>query len=336
MDLTLSPHLQKYSKHYDIKKASSFSRELNSKSRRKKYSKNIPDFHIHRGQRKLLLSEMEFIINEFNKLDVKEKKIILYIGASTGVNSVHTYTLSRMFPEFEFDLYDDNDFYPKLYDLKNVKIFKRWFTQEDSVKYNNKNLLLISDIRNPDIGIYKKNKNIKGMNQIILEDINFQKKICEDINPKSSLLKFRLPWDDKKTEYFDGKIYYQCWEGSESTETRLVPNKVRDGRAMKLYDNRAYEERLYYFNTETRMRYYPHKYDCYGHCYDCRSEIDILEKFVKFCNSSNSCNIKGNKSKLGVCDLGRQISKELSQCEDKNFCKDKNLFQHPPMNKYKI
>jgi len=170
------------------------------------------------------------------------------------------------------------------------------------------------------IGKYKESKNIANMNQIILEDINFQKKLYEDINPKSALLKFRLPWDNKKTKYLDGKIYYQVWEGVQSTETRLIPN----GK-IKLYDNRAYEERLYYFNTETRRRYYPHKYECYGHCYDCRSEVDILEKFVKF-----------KKSKLGVCEIGKQISKELSYCEDTNFCKDKHLFKYLPMNKSKI
>ena len=120
------------SPHLNIpKKASSFSRILNPKSRRKKYVTLPFTRKIHNGQRKLLMTEIEFITNEYYKLD-KSNKIILYIGASTGIDSVHTYTLAKMFPEFEYHLYDKNKFYPKLYELENVKIFKRWFTDNDS------------------------------------------------------------------------------------------------------------------------------------------------------------------------------------------------------------
>jgi hypothetical protein len=296
-----------------IKKASSFSRILNNRSRKKKYEYIkifINNNKIHNGQRKLLLSEIEFITTEYKKLK-NENKILLYIGASKSIQSIHTYTLAKLFPEFEYHLYDKYDFYPKLYELKNVKIFKRWFTDNDSKNYKNKNVLLVSDLRDPDIADAN---NIKNLNTIVFDDMKFQMKLYNDIKPVSALLKFRLPWISSKTEYLDGDIYYQVWQGKHSTETRLIPNNK-----MKIYDNTSYEERLFYFNTETRTKYYKHNYECYGHCYDCRSEIDILEKYIKL-----------KKLNLCVCNLGKKITEELS------FYNKRPIFTSPPLNKFKI
>jgi hypothetical protein len=316
MNIENSPHIFKWSNIR--KKATSFSRTLNIRSRKKKYvhMKVGKAKTIHDGQRKLLMSEIEFMTNEYHTLD-KNNKILLYIGASAGERSIHTYTLAILFPEFEYHLYDKNDFYPRLTELKNVKIFKRWFTDDDSKNYKGKNVLLISDMRDPDIGQYKKNlnnPNIRKMNKIVFDDMNIQMNFYKDIAPASALLKFRLPWTPGKTEYLDGTIYYQIWQGLHSTETRIVPN----GK-IKLYDNTSYEERLFYFNTETRFRYYNHNYNCYGHCFDCMSEITILENYIKF-----------KKLKILVCNLGQLITKELS------YFKPKHVFTEPPLSKYGI
>jgi hypothetical protein len=319
MNIENSPHIFEFIGDIkNIKKATSFSRTLNIRSRRKKYEhmKVGKKKTIHDGQRKLLMSEIEFMTNEYHTLD-KNNKILLYIGASAGERSIHTYTLAILFPEFEYHLYDKNDFYPRLTELKNVKIFKRWFTDNDSKNYKNKNVLLVSDMRDPDIGNYKNKSNgvnTKNMNKIVNDDMNIQSKFYFDINPASALLKFRLPWAPGKTEYLDGTIYYQVWQGLHSTETRLIPN----GK-IKKYDNTAYEERLFYFNTETRFRFYKHDYKCYGHCFDCISEITILENYIKL-----------KKLKISICDLGRQITKELS------FYKPKNVFTKPPLSKFEI
>ena len=49
------------------KQAKTFTRILNNKGRRKEWTGNNPkNIDVHRGQRKLLLSEIEFIINEYN------------------------------------------------------------------------------------------------------------------------------------------------------------------------------------------------------------------------------------------------------------------------------
>lgn len=317
-----SPHI--YLNYGEIKKASSFSRKLNPKSRRRKYEKKFRHNKekvgfdkkdtIHNGQRKLLMSEIEFFINEYHKLDNREK-ICIYIGASAGATtSIHTYTLIRMFPEFTYHLYDTGGFYEKLYKLPNVKIFRRYFTDKDSKKYKNKNVFMISDMRDLDIGNAKDKENTLKQNSIVEGDMKIQMKFYQDINPKSALLKFRLPWQPGKTKYLDGDIYYQVWQGKHSSETRLIPN----GK-MKVYDNTGYEERLFYFNTETRFRYYPHDYKCYGHCFDCMSEITILENYIK---------VRGINS--NVCDVARQITEELS------FYSKRPVFTSKPLSNYGV
>ena len=299
-----SPHLVEYQKYFEKigDKSKTFNRVLSNSLKKEKYVKGKkPD--IHSGQRKLLLSEIEFFVTEYKKFNEKKKKIILYIGASTGIRSIHTYTLAILFPEFEYHLYDSASFFPLLKDLKNVKIFKRWFTDKDVSTYENKNVFLISDIRNPVYGELKQRENINRMNDLILEDMMFQKYLYEKIKPKSALLKFRLPWNDDKTEYLDGKIYFQVWQDFTSTETRLIPN----GK-MKMYDNRSYEERMFYFNKNIRTKYYVHNLKCYGHCYDCMSEIHILKEYMKL-----------KKMTGDVCELGSSITKNLSYYTNKNI-----------------
>ena len=350
----LSPHLLMYAKAgFDIKKSTGkFSRILNNKSRRKEYKKEDESkIHIHYGQRKLLMTEIEFIINEYHKLDTdpKKQKIFLYIGASAGKGSIHSYFLAKMFPEFEYHLFDKNDFFDDLYNLPNVKIFKRWFTEKDIKTYKNKNVFMVSDLRDPDIGKAKKAENTLKSNEIVFDDMTLQQTFYNKIKPKSALLKFRLPWQPGKTEYLDGTIYYQMWQGPYSAESRLIPTAPNK---TKIYDNTGYEQRIFYFNTETRRRYYPYsvvkqnlktlsnkssnkssnknknkhnhaekEYPCYGHCYDCISEITVLQRFI---------NTHSQNKKLTVCELGKKITEFLS------INTNKRLFKSAPLDHYKI
>lgn len=344
----LSPHLLMYAKAgFNIKKSTGkFSRILNNKSRRKEYKKEDESkIYIHHGQRKLLMTEIEFIINEYHKLDTdtKKQKIFLYIGASAGKGSIHSYFLAKMFPDFEYHLFDRNDFFDDLYNLPNVKIFKRWFTEKDINTYKNKNVFMVSDLRDPDIGKAKTAQNTLKSNEIVFDDMTLQQTFYNKIKPKSALLKFRLPWQPGKTEYLDGIIYYQMWQGPYSTESRLIPTAPNK---TKIYDNTGYEQRIFYFNTETRRRYYPHsvvkqnlktlsnnssnknkhnhaekEYPCYGHCYDCISEITVLQRFI---------NTHSKNKKLTVCGLGKKITEFLS------INTNKRLFKSAPLDHYKI
>lgn len=298
IDLNLNPHLKLYSAFGEIKKATSFRRTINPRSRRLKYGegkKNEESLSkIHYGQRKLLLSEIEFITNYYDELDKDKPKIFLYVGAAAGY---HIYYLAQLFPELEFHLYDENKFYKKLYELPNVKIFSHYLTNKIAKTYKNKNLFFYCDIGNLRI-VKEYPKSIKKSNKIVSDNRKFQMELYKIINPKKALLKFRLPWSGGYTEYLDGDIYFQVWQGKYSTESRLVPN----GK-MKKYDNLVYEDRMYYFNKITRRKYYKHDIPCYGHCYDCRSEIEIIRNYLK--------KFKKGNTKKNVCKMGAAISASI-------------------------
>ena len=81
----LSPYLKNVKK--PIKKATTFSRELNNRSRKKKYVKEeINMKNIHHGQRKLLLSEIEFLTVEYDIW--KNKKDIILLVKITHLMSL--------------------------------------------------------------------------------------------------------------------------------------------------------------------------------------------------------------------------------------------------------
>lgn len=293
MDTSDSPHLKKYT---DVKKATSFERILKSNAPRTKYRDiKFNRDHIHQGQRKLLISEIEFLTLTRHKHMRKKNAILLYIGSASGE---HIAILVKMFPHMEYHLYDKRDHHPVLFDLPNVHIHSEYFDNEKAKEYKGRNVLMISDIRNLDIGSVK--HNTKKMDAIVDEDIVMQWEWYKIMNPMSALLKFRLPWQAGKTRYLSGDIYFQCWQGIYSAETRLIP----DGKT-KEYDNKTFEEQLFHFNMVTRRQWYPHDYRGYGHCYDCRTEIEILSEYLK--------HIKGNKDKEAVYELGKSISKLLDK-----------------------
>jgi len=319
-DLITSPHLLQYSATTDIEKARTFSRTINPRSRREEYFEPVDeDRHddVHWGQRKLLLSEMEFITKEIDKMDTSKPMTILYVGAAEGN---HIYLMAKkLFPQFEYHLYDKRDFYPKLYELENIKIFKRYFDNNDAKRYKDKNLLFICDIRGLDIGKAKQKRNFETMNTIVLDDMKMQEEWYKIMKPKSALLKFRLPWFPGKTRYLDGTIYFQVWQKLHSAESRLIPNGET-----KYYDHTAYEQRMFYFNRHTRRKFYKHPYKFYGHCYDCKSETVILEEFLKKFRPE----IKKDKFDYELCKLGRTITESLS--------KTKRLFPEGPLSVFEI
>jgi hypothetical protein len=199
------------------------------------------------GQLKLFLSEVQFL----NKI-IKETKsdfTVLYIGAADGY---HIGKLAELFPQFMFHLWDPRDFAVK--ESKNIKIFQKFFTDDEAEIYskNGNSTLIICDIRTVSIKFAKEEKDIKRrikkMDEIIENDLEFQKKWVELIKPYASLLKFRLPYGVGTTKYFDGIIYLQQF-GPLSTEARLL---VKNTTEFKLYDNIEYDEKMVYFNTHIR------------------------------------------------------------------------------------
>ena len=233
----------------------------------------------HWGQRKLLLSEIEFLTEYGNR-----SKKVVYAGAAPGAKNEY---LASLFPEHTFVFVDPNPFHENLItaSLHNPRIIliNGFFTNESAQQYRDDHVLFISDIRTAD----NKVMNEETVENAIVEDNRMQLSWHLEMNPEASMLKFRLPWGKGTTRYLsgysqEGKIYLPVWGRQSTTETRLVAV----GNETYEYDNTKYEEQCFYFNTVTRCQYYHHNVDVdrvagLCHCYDCASEVHILSQWAR-------------------------------------------------------
>lgn len=254
---------------------------------------------IHWGQRKLLFSELEFLMNYSTG-----NELIVYAGAAPGN---HISILVEMFPNHDYILIDPREFNENLKNIKNITLINSFLDEKLSKelknKYKNKNILLISDIRTSDSS--KKGNNFENE---VYNNLKLQEKFHLLLKPKYSSLKFRLPWNKENIKYLEGDIYFQIWEGVDSTETRLI---IGDKLKNKNYNIKKYEENLSYFNRITRVQYYKHNYEVkhMDHCYDCYTEFLLLENYYKKFNTKyfNPTQQKYLKN------INKKFNKNLSQ-----------------------
>jgi hypothetical protein len=222
---------------------------------------------IHWGQRKLLISEIEFLTNWSEPGD-----IVIYAGAAPGN---HTYFLSLLFPQLKFVLVDPTPFY--CIPTDRIEIRNEYFTDTIAKEYSGLRTLFISDIRTACWELMNKDE----IEQAVKNDMESQQRWHLIMKPKKSMFKFRLPWKSGVTEYLDGKIHYPVWGPCTTTEARLVV----DGNVKKKYDNSVYEKQMFYFNVVTRTQLYHHPVEGYDigldHCYDCAAEVKILTEYLK-------------------------------------------------------
>ncbi|CAF4480898.1 unnamed protein product, partial [Didymodactylos carnosus] len=183
----------------------------------------------HYGQRKLLMSEIEFLTNVIataaHSTD-SQNLLVIYAGAAPGS---HTNYLSLMFPQLRFIFFDHSEFLAEESD--HIKIRREMFTNELAEEYSTikENLLFICDIR---------------------------------------------------------QLYFQAWAPPRSTECRLLVTQDDISKPLIEYDNTDYDSAMFYFSTCTRTMYYEHDYNKgehigLDHCYDCRTELFILEQYVR-------------------------------------------------------
>lgn len=209
---------------------------------------------VHFGQLKLLISEIEFFTYYWDHIK-NPNPLILYIGAAPGT---HIYILSKMFPKFEFHLYDKPNL-PIVFDeiIKNnpqIIIHEKYFTDEDIEEWKlKKNVYLISDIRS--LNYNTSGNDDKENENIAKNDMKMQEKWLKEINPVKALLKFRLPYnyqwlEEKEFEYTDGLLYLQQWAPQNSTECRLVPNYPYTTRKWNIS---VHESMMFYHNKITRQ-----------------------------------------------------------------------------------
>lgn len=257
-----------------------FSRIVSEDDRKLPYrSRRLePQKALHWGQRKLLLMEIEFLTNFGDLSDT-----VLYIGAADGH---HIVLLAQLFPEHKFILYDPEEFHPDVKDIPDVEIHNELFTDNHVEKYKDCGILLISDIRiiSED---YKGRRKYETLDDVetdvdleedVKRDMELQKKWHIALEPKASLLKFRLPYTPGITEYLKGILYYQMWAPSTSTECRLIVQ----GNDTTTYDNTDHESRMYRFNRCTRFQPFdmPIKISGIPNSYDLIGELYVLTEYL--------------------------------------------------------
>jgi len=241
-------------------------------------SKNAKIISEHKGQRKLLLTEIYFLTEYIGKKNFT----VVYAGAAPGE---HITCILDMFPEFNYVLVDPTK--SVIENSKNVIVRRELFTDDTAKEFiDTENVLFISDIRSEirDIEIYN--------------DLMAQKKWVEIIKPINSMLKFRLPYSHPKLKYFDGTILLQPWAPLTSTETRLITKGKKD----RVYKNPEYEEKMFYHNTVLRQDLYMYRqYDNIS--FDKYLEIIILEIYHKKKYNTVPSNKELNeyRSKFNLC-----------------------------------
>ncbi len=244
----------------------------------------------HWGQRKLLMSEIEFLT-----MYAEEGDLVVYAGAAPGT---HIKILAFMFPFLKFVLVDPNPF--KVKETDRIECRQEYFTDEMAQEFAGKDVLFISDIRT-DI-------DQDGVDR----DMLVQQKWVEIMKPKNSILKFRLPWCQdcdnviEELEYLDGEVYFPVWGPRTTTEGRLV---INNSLRKKKWDCAKYERQMFYFNVVTRTQWYPNRIKAPGldHCYDCCAEVIILKQYLQ-----KHGQIYGKGAGSGNGDINR-LSKKISQ-----------------------
>ena len=149
--------------------------------RRRNESKTV----IHWGQRKLLLSEMEFL-NMYGHLS----NLVVYAGAAPGT---HMNYLVDAFPTHRFVCVDPARF--SIRPNARVELRNELFTDEMAREFERSRCLFICDIRSAD----SNSDNADEVEEHVEEDMMAQQQWHKLMRPVKSLLKFRLPWNPGAT-----------------------------------------------------------------------------------------------------------------------------------------
>ncbi|KAH3765268.1 poly A polymerase regulatory subunit [Pelomyxa schiedti] len=227
---------------------------------------------MHLGQRKLILSEIEFLAKYCNPGD-----FVVYAGAAPGTHI--NFMSGELFPTLQFHLFDPADFHA--HETDRIKIFQEFFTDKHAQQYAVlQNFIFICDIR-----------GIEGMPNAateaqIQQEMNMQMGWIETMRPRVSMLKFRLPYSPGKTLYLDGVLHFQMWAGRTSSESRLIITRPEgDTPFPKLeYNHGWYSDVMYHFNTVTRTTFFESEVlplPGMDHCYDCCSELHVLQTYLQ-------------------------------------------------------
>ncbi|RNF12478.1 hypothetical protein TraAM80_00331 [Trypanosoma rangeli] len=248
---------------------------------------------LHFGQRKLLLSEIEFLSAYLEAPRASDKALlVVYAGAANGS---HLPFLFGLFEKVKFVLIDPAPFCAKVREVAKdaegpvLELVEGYCTDELCLRLSRLygsvyDILLVSDIRSGE-PLVQSNKENTAM---IMRDNEMQRSWCLSLKAHAALLKFHPPYprckdatsryydnaDDTPdvVEYMDGSRLFGVWAPKSSSEVRLcVEGPFLSGAKvpMRQYDCTVHEEQCYFYNTEDR------------YARDCMAERDILSRYLK-------------------------------------------------------
>jgi len=261
---------------------------------------------MHDGQRKLLLSEIQFLT-----LHYQAGATVLYVGAAPGT---HLPLLTRLFPGLVWHLIDPRDFNGSTRHAEGVTVTQDFFGDELARQWaptgqhgqHAEVLLFISDIRSTDAEDDDEgydHTELRRMDTEVRSDMANQQRWVEIVKPNAALLKFRLPYVDPQhglpdgaSQYLAGANLLPIWGAATTTESRLevIPEQlaketllVNPLRTTFSYAKRSYswlehEQRMAFFNAVVRSTPFDGPAcDGYDACYDCTAERRALDQYRK-------------------------------------------------------
>jgi hypothetical protein len=275
----------------------------------------------HWGQKKLLLSEIQFLTKVCQKLNTKSLKdyAVVYVGAAHGF---HFPILYNLFPELIWLLYDPARFSKEAHmhpQKQKVKIFNQFFTDE-TIKHakqnaENRKILFISDIRlTPD-------------EEAVMKDMISQARWGTDLDADYMLLKYKPPYEDENTKqfktntiddlqinpkyiknpdlkaddktflYLKGDVYIQLFAHIHSVELRLMVEKANGKYELDTINYGKIEKKMFYFNTSLRTSWNTEDYDFlhyipgYDSSIECVMEYNIIKNYYEYIHNIKDNNI---------------------------------------------
>ncbi len=193
---------------------------------------------LHLGQRKLLLSEVDFLTARARPGDT-----VVYAGAAPGI---HTGFLAALFPAARFELYDPRPFALRgsAEQLGRIRAHQKYFTDDDAAAYAGRDdVLFVCDIRTATPGAADTEERVAA-------DMAAQARWVDIMQPRAAMLKYRPPYSsDAPFEYLAGEVRLQAWGPRSSSEGRLVAERPYQTVPQEA---REYEDRMFYLSSVVR------------------------------------------------------------------------------------
>lgn len=226
---------------------------------------------LHYGQRKLILSEIEFLSALLQQSTTSALPLlVVYAGAANGS---HLPFLFHLFPEVRFVLIDPAPFCDAVLRISEslhpvVEIIEGYCTDELCMRLkrdysSSYRLVLVSDIRS---GVPCRSTN-REHTAMIMRDNAWQRGWYGSLGAECAMLKFHPPYprvqdpaspkyeadDDTPSsiDYIDGALLWGVWAPKSSSEVRLV---VYGELKERTYDTVEFEEQCYHYNTTGRFQ----------------------------------------------------------------------------------